>query len=654
MNDTSVVLVAMPWLSANTPSIQLGILKATMDRHGVSTECRSFHLSFLDYLAEIGFPLSRGDYVAIADEHFMCGLGDWIFGVPPLRRRDERRDLDYAAFLRRKAIPDAIVQKAFQLREVVPVFLRRCRDDILRTRPRIVGFSTMFNQSIGSLALAKLLKEGDDRLKIVFGGANCEDQMGATLFRAYPFVDAVVRGEGELVFPKLVDEWLAAEPGDILKSPGSAAGLCFRHNGQERVVDSGVQSRVPVDDVPIPDYDEYFERLQTHRLCNLIEPTVSVPFEAARGCWWGAKSHCTFCGLNGQSMAFRSKSGERVFDEITALSRRYRRLDFFAVDNILDLRYLETLLPRIRDAGLDASFFFEVKANLTKAQLRIMRDAGLTCVQPGIESFSSSILKLMRKGTTGLQNVRLLKWCACFGIDPVWNLLYGFPGEDPLEYDRQAELIPALVHLKPPSRFGRVMIDRFSPYQTMPAEFGIEITGPAEYYRYIHDLPEDALMGIAHSFEARFRDGRDPEEYAGRCREAVKRWGEAWPASRGTLSYRLGPRFVSISDRRPGLPASDIVLSSPEADVFLETEEGTTPAAICRRLAQRDDPCPVDEASVNRILDRLADARLLYEERGQFLALPIRQAMQRERVEWMPRFPESPDVMQDLYPVSAT
>jgi hypothetical protein len=48
---------------------------------------------------------------------------------------------------------------------------------------------------------------------------------------------------------------------------------------------------------------------------------------------------------------------------------------------------------------------------------------------PGIESLGTPILALMRKGITGLQNARLLKWCAESGIHVFWSVIYGFPGE---------------------------------------------------------------------------------------------------------------------------------------------------------------------------------------------------------------------------------
>ena len=88
---------------------------------------------------------------------------------------------------------------------------------------------------------------------------------------------------------------------------------------------------VPMDEIPTPRFDEYFERLAKTVFASEVMREVRLPYETSRGCWWGAKSHCTFCGLNGTTMAFRSKSGDRVVGELTALARPRRGPGFLVV-----------------------------------------------------------------------------------------------------------------------------------------------------------------------------------------------------------------------------------------------------------------------------------------------------------------------------------
>jgi radical SAM superfamily enzyme YgiQ (UPF0313 family) len=66
-------------------------------------------------------------------------------------------------------------------------------------------------------------------------------------------------------------------------------------------------------------------------------PDIAILFESSRGCWWGAKSHCTFCGLKASTMLFRSRPAMTVAREILDLAARYKVLNFVAVDDIIDL-----------------------------------------------------------------------------------------------------------------------------------------------------------------------------------------------------------------------------------------------------------------------------------------------------------------------------
>ncbi len=210
-------------------------------------------------------------------------------------------------------------------------------------------------------------------------------------------------------------------------------GLIYR-DGDRSIVGAsiGASPISKLDELPYPDYDDYFEQLQASSLN--INGSVDLPFETSRGCWYGAKHHCTFCGLNGETMAYRSKSPSRALKEIQFLAGRHGVKRLTATDNILDTRYLAELLPELERGDSKLSLFYEVKANLRREQLAALKRAGIDRLQPGIESLSTSILQLMRKGCTALQNLQTLKWASELRIQMFWNFLAGFPGEDPRDY----------------------------------------------------------------------------------------------------------------------------------------------------------------------------------------------------------------------------
>jgi ribosomal peptide maturation radical SAM protein 1 len=616
----AVSLVSMPFKDLRQPPIQLGILQRCLERAGVTARSHSLELAFMDHLHAKtaggvgGAPLTTDHYHHIATQEFHVHLGDWIFKVPPYAEPSSD-DEEYIAHVRSEGVSDEVITTALRMRSFVPEFLEVAADELLAGMPRVVGFSTVFQQNIASLVLAKILKARDPSLNIVFGGGNCDGPMGQAMHECFPWVDFVIRGEGERVLVEVVRDVLAGRP----IHPQS--GLCYRVEGRPIAVPQKSEPQVPMEEVPTPNYDDYFERLGRTPLRSELWPEVAILFESSRGCWWGATSHCTFCGSNSSLIMFRSKPASCVAEEILSMAARYRVLDFIAVDNIIDLRHIRELFPLLRASGVDLALFYETKANLTKDQLHAFSAAGVSAIQPGIESLSTPILRLMRKGVTGLQNLRLLKWCAEIGIIPSWNLLYGCPDEPPEEYERMRDLVPSLVHLEPPI-FRPIKLERFSPYFDRPTEFGIEILGPLPHYQFLYSIAPDALSNLVYDFECRYSDGRDPRTYTKGLAEAVERWRELKGRAAGSLSYRQGPGFLLVQDRRPGLETADYRFDGIEAKIYLACDAGATAAQICKQfVAEGEDS--MDAVEIEDYLQELVEARLMYGEGKSFLSLAI-------------------------------
>ncbi len=611
-----VILIAMPWAGITYPSIQLGIVKSLLDRSQIACEPMSLNLGFFEYLAAKPeadrLSLAQYDYIGEASG---LGLGEWIFASAAKRHSDAASDDAYRDFVTGKNPANDVLEKAERVRELVPGFLDRCAENILAARPRVAGFTSTFSQVFPSLALARRLKEQAPDLHIVFGGANCDGPMGKTLHALYPWIDVVVRGECERVAPRLFRELIAGGP--ISRQPG----LCIREHGEVTAVVEPERGGVEMEESPLPDYDEYFQRLANSPVSDDVG-AGGITYESARGCWWGAKHHCTFCGLNGTTMNFRSKPAERVFEELHTLSRRYRKLHFIVVDNIIDMNHVKELLPMLRASDIDFSFYYETKANLKKHEMRLLRDAGVRTIQPGIESLSTPILKMMRKGTTALQNVRFLKWCAEMGITPEWNLLYGFPGEPPEEYSRMAEVMLSLTHFTPPCSVHPICINRFSPYYNTPDKFGIRLEGPKPWYRFLHETDEDGLNDLAYFFEHGYDDNRDPTEYV----EPVYRVAELWKQDAGKsyrkLTVKRGSDFVQVVDGRSNAKGGTYTLDGVAGEAYLACEKGATPHRVWSTLSP-EYRSGVTEDDVKDFLDQMVNIRLVFEENGHYLSLAL-------------------------------
>ncbi len=614
--EQPIALVCMPWQALDSPSLQVGLLASLLEGAAIPHREFSLHLGLMDFLAA-GHggekqPFEPDDYRQIADRWADIAVGDWIFATEEVRAASPQKDRKFEQMLERRGMAKDLRKKLLRLRKRVPEFISWAADEILACSPSVVGFTLTFTQTFASLALAKELKRRRPELSIVIGGAACAAPMGRALLEAFPWVDAAVSGEAEAVAATLFSALREGQP--VPELPGVA-----RRVGEEALAALPEGKRVDMDAVPSPQFDEFFERLHRSPIQGAITPRI--PFESARGCWWGEKAHCTFCGLNAMDMTFRSKSPDRTLEELFGLSKRHRVLDFTAADNILDQAYLKSVIPQLAERGQDFRIFYETKSNLARDEIAQLRRAGVNKIQPGIESLSTHTLKLMRKGVTGLQNVRLLKWSAEEGLEVAWNMLFGFPGELPEEYDRVADVVLSIVHLQPPS-MGPIVIDRFSPYHEDPASFGIELHDPLPHYPLLYDVEMPLLGELAYTFQHSYLDGRKPHEYVLGLSKRLRRWHKEAEANRGALTFRRGPGFLQIRDERTTTESALYELEGVDAAVYNSLDEGASIVEIREQVGLALGSKP-EEAEVRRILSGLIDARLVLEEHERYLSLAL-------------------------------
>ncbi|MEU0663982.1 RiPP maturation radical SAM C-methyltransferase [Streptomyces lavendulocolor] len=603
-----VLLVNMPWSPIDLPSLALGILKRSVDERVPGAEAEVLHanLEFTDWItARTEF--SGDDYEYYALSSYFMGCGDWVFSSA-LYDDPHWREEEFTAVMRGK-LKKSRMAMTRALHRVVPEFVDEIAARIVEYAPDVVGFTSTFQQNTAALAAARRVKQLAPHIVTVMGGANCDGAQGAAVHRNFPFVDHVVRGEGEAAFPQLLT---ALAAGSALSE---VPGLCHRGpDGESRANPMATRPLPPAAILP-PDYSGYFERLAASVARNWVEPKLVV--EGARGCWWGEKHHCTFCGLNGSFMEFRSKSPDTFYDEIMELARRHRVLDMYVVDNILDMGYLTTVLPRIIESEYDLRLHIEIKANMRRPQLRTLAEAGMIYVQPGIESLNHRVLDLMDKGVSGCQNVRMLRDGAETGLSVAWNYLHGFPGETARDYEPVIGQIPALEHLDPPVDLSaRIAIERFSPYFERP-ELGFTGLRPEEHYRFTYDLPEEELYDLAYVFEAPPRGIGEPTVTA--LNDALAAWKKHHADARLTHAD-LGDRIVLVSRRR-AFDWRTMELTDPfERAVFRLLDQPHTPAALTRKAARKaPGTAAPDEAGVQRLLDTWLALGLVFTDGGQYV-----------------------------------
>ena len=605
-----VALVSMPFVSARSPSIQLGLLKPLAESHGFPVE--TFHLN-----------LELADQIGDERYELLCQfrgplIGDWLFSVAAFGT--DAPDPDGALLEELGAdLPSGLVAVdgdrgwLRKLRDdLIPLYLDRMVELVDWSRFSVVGFTSTFQQNAASFALASAVKRRWPHVTTLFGGANFEGDMGRELVRSIDAVDLAISGEADVAFGRLLV--VLSEHGD----PTSVPGVLAARDGTV-VVGPEPSPFERLDELPVPDYQEFFDRAQ--RLGAVSETDhrpVTLPFESARGCWWGAKRHCTFCGLNGSTMAFRAKRPERVAAELAELTKRHGRFHFAAVDNILERAYLDELFPRLAATGTTYNIFYEVKASLSPAELRTLRAAGVQHIQPGIESLSSRVLGLMRKGTRASTNVNLLRWARHYGIYVTWNVLWGFPGETEEDYRHQADLMRSLVHLQPPGGGSRIWMERFSPIFSDRETFPATVVRANASYRYVYPAGVD-LDKVAYFFEYQLERTLPDAAYA-ETAEVVQAWRAAWAGElRPALRLWRSPGLIQIDDTRDPDGPRSTTFRDALADLYLACFEGPVKAEEAKRRSGLDHPL----AAVEAALDEFVERDLMLRDGNLFLALAI-------------------------------
>ncbi len=628
-------LVQMPYSTVHTPSIGLGLLKGYAQARGLRA---GVHYANLDWAEEIGLDV----FLPIQRSQVNDQVGEWTFAGAafPEHRTDSAEFFRLAATtlksgdmrLLEALHPGFDVEVLFHLvRQLAPGFVDRTARRILATGARIVGCTSVFQQHCASLALLRRIKELAPEVVTMLGGANCEGEMGLTNHRCFDWVDVVVSGEADAFFGDLcallLERGLDLEPEEL---PYGVLAPCHRARDGQGYPQAPRAVVAEMDATAVPVYDDYFAALEASPLKPFILPGLLV--ETSRGCWWGEKSHCTFCGLNGSGMAFRAKSPARALAEFAELAGRYgiRRLE--CVDNILDMRYFKAVLPALADLEEPYHLFYEVKPNLRRDQLEQLAAAGIRWLQPGIESLDDRVLDLLGKGGTGIRNIQLLKWSRELGCRLAWGFLHGVPGEDDDWYLRMAEWLPWLSHLQAPNGFARIRYDRFSPYHMAPERFGIHLS-PMRIYRHVYSLAEEDLRSLVYYFEDYSDLSRGdidpvrpglPRPGLAAARRAIAQWSRLFWNPRGERPVLIAEddgQALTVRDTRPVAVAAEHRLEGISRWLHLACEKGLPADKLVDEVRAASGRMDLGWDDLRPYVEHLIDRRLVLKLFERYLAL---------------------------------
>lgn len=556
-----LLFIMPPFGPLDRSSIGLHTLEAVARANGVETGVLYANIHFASCLGETAYNnLANTPISMLAGERMFARAA---FRTPPLghdhgaalgsevaqiRESLARSGLDAS---RVRYDPDLLIR----MEETACVWVNEMATQIASRRPKIVGCTSMFQQTNAALALLAAVKHQSPQTITLMGGANCEGSMAEGIAIVGQGVDYIFEGESEESFTLFLQQWKS----NRISLPRVIHGRPLAN----------------MNSLPTPSSSEYWSQLSFWLPDSpLHQPGKAfIGYETSRGCWWGEKSHCTFCGLNGNGMVYRAKDPDRVIAELSELILEKPGAPIAMADNIMPHSYFRTLLPRLATDLPQVVVFYEEKSNVNLERMATLAKANVQEVQFGIESLSTPLLQFMGKGVKAGSNIATLRYASAFGIQVQWNLLFGFPGDQLQWYEDMIEIFPLLHHLPPPSMATPVLISRFSPYHTQPAKHSIRSLWPLPAYANV--FPKEAPVNLlAYHFLGDYPTAsKEFGDLGTRLHSSVISWRRAW--NRGSLGRPIlrlshAKRRFLLSDSRglKGLP-SELALEEAQAAALL-------------------------------------------------------------------------------------
>jgi anaerobic magnesium-protoporphyrin IX monomethyl ester cyclase len=400
------------------------------------------------------------------------------------------------------ALATPLLRAGYEIRiidsTITPDFQRRTIEELRDALCLAVSLVTgpMIRETV---EIAKSAKELYPDKPVILGGWHPSLLPDQTL--AAPYVDVVVKGQGEDAFLEVVQR---IEAGESLKG---IQGVGYKESG--RLMFNAPRPLKPISDLPpkayhLADFDAY------QRVCGrrwaMYTSSLACPFNCA---------YCTNEGVYGRK--WNALEPEQVVEETTDLVTRYGLSllwivdDNFLVDRERALGIAEGLVRR----GVKFDWSIQASTNLVTRlsvqELKLLRRAGLSQVAQGAESGSPKVLHLMNKDFQKIETIyEAANRLTQAGIRPSFNMIFGFPGEGTAERRESIRLVMKICRQYPGAEF---WTNIFTPYPGAPVmkrafELGIHV--PTSFEGWVDFFPRYTtlpwLNGKKHARVQRMRD----------------------------------------------------------------------------------------------------------------------------------------------------
>ena len=317
------------------------------------------------------------------------------------------------------------------------------KEIIKEYKPDVVGVSVKSATYISAQNVAKIVKELDSNIKIIFGGPH--PTMAKDEIFKNPYVDFTVLGEGEITIAELLKSI------QIESVPNDVKGIMFRHNGG--IIKT--QARKYIKNLDSLSYPHHIAKKVLHDYEKY--PTNSFKYIfASRGCPY----NCHFCASKEiWTRSVRFRTVENVIDEIKGIRNNgIKRLHFDDDTFGVNKKYIKELCSEIKNEVPDIKWSCEIRADLIDDEIVLaMKQAGCETIQVGFESGNDELLRLMGKGLKVNEILTACKTIKKHKIELQTFFLVGYPYET-------EEMLKDTVKMMKKSKSDKILYSIFTPY----------------------------------------------------------------------------------------------------------------------------------------------------------------------------------------------
>lgn len=312
---------------------------------------------------------------------------------------------------------------------------------IFEKKPKIVGITTTTENRFLSFELAKRAKKVSSESLTVLGGPHVSMAPDDTL-RNLPYVDIVVRGEGELTMVELSKAVKEEGERNSLKK---ILGISFRNNGN--IIHNPPRPPIKnLDEIPFP--ARHLIPFEKYNFFMDVPGEGSLPacnLMTSRGCPF----NCNFCATPiNWGRAVRGMSPERVIEEIELCIEKYGAKAIWFYDDTFNYnpKRVEAICDGIIKRGLKIKWTCELRIDiLEKELLKKMKEAGLYYVSFGLEAGSERVRKEIIGKNIDLKHLRnAVQWCKGLDIKANCFFIFSHPTETWEEAKETIEIIESL------------------------------------------------------------------------------------------------------------------------------------------------------------------------------------------------------------------